>query len=149
MAIQPYPRAYLYKRIVQAKLFIDMNFADDMALSNISREASFSKFHFARLFKAAYGKTPHQYLTSIRIAKALLLLQEGMAVSEVCNMIGFGSLSTFSGLFKRRVGINPSAYLEQQQRLKKEIVQTPLSFMPNCFATRHGWQNSNSKEVKV
>ena len=41
----------MYKRIVQAKLFIDRKYAERIALNNISDEAHFSKFHFVRLFK--------------------------------------------------------------------------------------------------
>lgn len=58
-----YPKMYLYKRIVQAKLYIDNHYANNIDLNDISDEAYFSKFHFIRLFKSIYGKTPHQYLT--------------------------------------------------------------------------------------
>jgi len=33
---QEYPKVYLYRRIVQAKLFIDANYADEIDLNNIS-----------------------------------------------------------------------------------------------------------------
>ncbi len=65
MTTEQYPKVYLYQRIVQAKLFIDRNYADKIDIDNISDEAFFSKFHFIRLFKRIYGKTPYQYLTSI------------------------------------------------------------------------------------
>ncbi len=74
MTLEQYPKAYLYRRIVQAKLFIDSNYTDNIDLDNISDEAYFSKFHFTRLFKKIYGRTPHQYLTFVRIEKAMLLL---------------------------------------------------------------------------
>ncbi len=51
-----YPKIYLYKRVVQAKLFIDNRFGDDIDLNNIADEAYLSKFHFIRLFKIIYGK---------------------------------------------------------------------------------------------
>jgi len=65
-----YPKVYLYRRIVQAKLFIDRHFAEKIDLTNIAEEATFSKFHFIRLFKKVYGKPPHQYLISVRVEKA-------------------------------------------------------------------------------
>lgn len=73
-----YPKQYLYKRIVQAKLFIDANFVENINLNNISYEAIFSKFHFIRLFKKIYGKTPHQYLKSVRIEKAMEFMNKGI-----------------------------------------------------------------------
>src|SRR5438477_11634490 len=105
-----YPKIYLYKRIVQAKLFIDTNFSDDIDLDNIADEAYFSKFHFIRLFKIIYGKTPHQYLTRVRIENAKELLQKEISVTETCFAVGFDSITYFTGLFKRFANICPSEY---------------------------------------
>ena len=139
MTTEQYPKVYLYKRIVQAKLFIDTNYACNIDLTNIADEAYFSKFHFIRLFKNIYGKTPHQYLTAVRIEKALLLLQTNKAVSEVCFSVGFESVSSFGSLFKRIVGVTPSAFMEEQQQMKIQIVKTPLKFIPGCFIYQNGW----------
>lgn len=139
MTTEQYPKVYLYRRIVQAKLFIDTHYADNIDLDNISDEAYFSKFHFIRLFKKIYGKTPHQYLTVVRIEKAMQLLRADKSVSEVCSDVGFESLSSFSGLFKRIVGLSPSDYLSQQQQIKIQILKTPLQFIPSCYAYQIGW----------
>lgn len=139
MTTEQYPKIYLYRRIVQAKLFIDNHCTENIDLGNISDEAYFSKFHFIRLFKQIYGKTPHQYLTFVRIEKAMELLKTGIPVSEVCYAVGFESLSSFSGLFKRIVAITPSTYLVQQQKIKAQIVKSPLTFVPGCFAEKNGW----------
>lgn len=139
MTTEQYPKVYLYKRIVQAKLFIDSHFADKLDLDNIADEAYFSKFHFIRLFKNIYGKTPYQYLTVVRIEKAIQLFRTDKEVGEVCFSVGFESLTSFSGLFKRIVGVSPSTYLKQQQQMKTEIINAPLAFVPNCFAYQYGW----------
>ena len=139
MTTEKYPKVYLYKRIVQAKLFIDKNYFDKIDLDNISDEAYFSKFHFIRLFKNAYGKTPHQYLTSVRIEKAKEMLQFGKTVSYTCTALSFESLGSFSRLFKQTVGISPSAFIEQQNETRNQKKALPLSFIPNCFAQHYGW----------
>jgi AraC-like DNA-binding protein len=136
---EQFPEIYLYRRIVQAKLFIDNNFGEKIDLRGIADEAYFSKFHFIRLFKMAYGKTPHQYLTAVRIDKAQLLLQNDTPVTETCFAVGFESLSSFVGLFKRLSGLSPSTYRQQQQQRKNAISTTPLNFIPNCFAEQNGW----------
>src|ERR1043166_8607079 len=79
-----YPKVYLYRRIVQAKLYIDSHFAEPLDLDNIADEAFFSKFHFIRLFSKSYGRTPHQYLTFVRIRQAKVLLKKGASVSDTC-----------------------------------------------------------------
>jgi AraC-like DNA-binding protein len=143
-----FPKIYLYRRIVHAKLFIDTHFAENINLNNIADEAFFSKFHFIRLFKSIYGKTPHQYLTCVRIENAKLLLQTTLTVTDTCFAVGFDSISSFTGLFKRLTSITPSAYKQQQFIRKNEISKKPLKFIPACFAEKNGWiKNSNFQEV--
>jgi AraC-like DNA-binding protein len=147
--MEQYPKIYLYRRIVQAKLFIDEHYGDNIDLDNIADEAFFSKFHFIRLFKSIYNTTPHQYLIVVRIEKARLLLTKDHAVSDVCFLVGFDSVSSFTGLFKRTVGMTPAAYQQQQSKRKADIAATPLKYIPNCFAENNGWtKNSNFEEAK-
>lgn len=134
-----YPKVYLYRRIVQAKLFIDSHYAEKLDVNAISDEANFSKFHFIRQFKKIYGKTPHQHLIQVRLEQARRLLKLHVPVSDVCFLIGFDSISSFSGLFKRFMGITPSHYQKGQLQREEEISRAPLRFIPHCFAESNGW----------
>ena len=140
MTTEQYPKIYLYRRIVQAKLFIDKFYSEKIDLDNISDEAYFSKFHFIRLFKSIYGKTPHQYLRTVRIEKARQLFQQNKSVTEVCYLVGFDSVTSFSGLFTRVVKKTPSQYISYYQERKSQIQTTPLAFVPGCYAYMHGWK---------
>ena len=147
MAPEQYPKIYLYRRIVQAKLYIDKFYWKKIDLDNISDEAYFSKFHFIRLFKSIYGKTPHQYLTRVRIEKAQQLLQVNKSVKDVCFLVGFDSVSTFSGLFTKLVGKTPSDYANHCNERKSKIETSPLAFVPSCYSFMHGWtKNSNFED---
>lgn len=139
MAAEQYPKIYLYRRVVQAKLFIDENYAENIDLNNIANEAYFSKFHFIRLFKNIYGSTPYNYLRQVRIEHAKQLLAKNIAASKVCLLVGFDSVSSFTGLFKKITGTTPSAYQLQQQKRKAAIITNPLSFVPACYAHQTGW----------
>ena len=94
------PKIYLYRRIVQAKLFIDGHFGDDIDLDNIADEAYFSKFHFIRLFKTIYNRTPHQYLTIVRIenAKQFLTSVKNACVESQMILIG-GETAEMPGVY--------------------------------------------------
>ena len=140
MPAQSLPKIYLYRRIVFAKIFIDEHYADPIDLNDIAGEAFFSKFHFIRLFKKAYGKTPHQYLIWVRIESAKLFLKENISVAEVCYAVGFDAISSFTHLFKRITKVTPSVYKQKQRLRKVEINKYPLKFIPNCFAEQKGWQ---------
>jgi AraC-like DNA-binding protein len=137
MAPENFPKLNLYRRIVQAKLFIDSNYAERIDAGEIADEACYSKFHFIRTFKNIYGRTPHQYLTHVRIERAKELLEQEVSVTEACFAVGFDSLGSFTSLFKRRAGVTPSEYQRQQLERKAKISKEPLRFIPGCFAMRY------------
>jgi AraC-like DNA-binding protein len=90
---------------------IDRDHATRLDLDALAHEAGYSKFHFAHAFAAAYGEPPRTYLTRRRVERAKSLLRStNLSVTEVCFMVGFESLGSFSALFKRLVGQSPSDY---------------------------------------
>ncbi len=137
--MEQYEKIYLYKRIVAAKLFIDNHYAEDIDLDNISDQAHFSKFHFIRLFKSIYGKTPNNYLINVRMDNAKILLAKGYSVLETSIMVGFDSRTSFAGMFKKNAGQAPSMFQREQETKRNAIQTNPLRFVPNCFAESNGW----------
>ena len=135
-----YPKQYLYRRVVRAKLHIDEHFASDIDLDAIADEACFSKFHFIRLFSSIYGRTPHQYLIQVRIENAAQLLAEGASVKGACYAVGFDSVQSFAGLFKRRIGITPAEFRRRREEFAEAVRHVPLEHIPNCFAEKKGWK---------
>jgi AraC-like DNA-binding protein len=123
----------LYERIVAAKVFIDENYHEAINLDEISKQACLSRYHFHRLFSQVYKKTPHQYLTLKRIQKAKDLLSENKQVSEVCNEVGFESLASFSGLFKKEIGFAPTYFRNMAWLKKQQAKKEPTRFIPHCF----------------
>jgi len=90
---------------------IDRDYAEALDLDVMAREAGYSKYHFARTFAMAYGETPRAYLTRRRVERAKNLLRTAnLSVTEVCFLVGFESLGSFSSLFRRLVGQSPSVY---------------------------------------
>jgi AraC-like DNA-binding protein len=126
---------------VRAKLFIDENFASAIDLGKIADEACFSKFHFVRLFRSVYGRTPHQYLTHVRIEKAKEYLDQGQTVASACFKVGFDSISSFTGLFKRRTGLTPRQFQIERESFRESVAADPLNHIPNCFAEKAGWRS--------
>jgi len=139
MNTENYPKIYLYKRIVEAKLFIDKHYADNIDIDAIAREACFSKFHFLRLFRQIYQVTPHKYLTMLRLQKAKELLQSGASVTETCGILGFESMSSFNKLFKRHIKLAPSVYATRRRDQRSDMKKHPLNYVPLCFVDYMGW----------
>ena len=140
MTANAHSKAYLYKRVVDAKLYIDAHFCEQIDLDSISNQAYFSKFHFLRLFKQAFGISPHAYLTSLRIQRAKELLSAGSSVKDTCHDVGFESMPSFVNLFRKSTGKTPTAYAKEQFKQAKEIEADPFSHVPGCFANSYGWR---------
>ena len=132
-----YPKIFLYRRLVQSKLFIDNKYANKIDIDNISDEAYCSKYHFIRLFKKVYGRTPHQYLIFVRLEHAKLFLKNNESVSDTCFAVGFESPTSFASLFKKAYGQAPSVYRENQIRLMEESKEKPLKFIPGCITSKY------------
>jgi AraC-like DNA-binding protein len=106
-----YPPESLVEQVVNAKVFMDNNFADTINADDIAGKAFYSKFHFIRLFRTCYGRTPHQYLRELRIQKAKEMISKGMPIAQACYCAGFSSTSSFCGLFKKITGKQPSFFV--------------------------------------
>jgi AraC-like DNA-binding protein len=102
---------YLLPALRRARDLIDRDFAQPLDLEAMAREAGYSRFHFARAFTDAYGETPRRYLTRRRIERAKTLLRTAnLSVTEICLVVGFDSLGSFSSRFRSLVGQSPAAY---------------------------------------
>ena len=127
----------IYKRIVAAKVYIDDNYFEPIDLDDISQKAFLSKFHFHRIFKKVYHRTPHQYITKKRIEKAKNLLADNKPVTEVCSEVGFESIGSFSILFKKEIGFAPQYYRNMAYKKKMEQLEQPKKAIPHCFIQQY------------
>lgn len=99
----------LMRRIDRAIEFIESRFARPLTLVDVANAAGLSTFHFARAFRDLTGLPPHRYLTAVRLQHAVRMLLHGASVTSTCYESGFGSLSHFVTLFRKRFGVTPSA----------------------------------------
>lgn len=102
-------RKDLYRRLCRGKAFLENNFDESISIGNAASYAALSEYHFFRLFKAAFGITPQQYLIQNRLSKSLDLLHTGnYSVTEASAATGFADVYSFSKAFKKHFGISPS-----------------------------------------
>jgi AraC-like DNA-binding protein len=111
----------------RARDLIDRSYAEPLDLDAIAAAAGYSRYYFVRAFRAAYGETPGQYLSRRRVERAQELLRSvNLTVTEVCHLVGFSSLGSFSGRFRELVGVSPSQF----QRAAARTGPPPI---PGCF----------------
>ena len=79
---------------------IDRDYAEAIGIPALAAGAGYSREHFIRAFRAAYGETPGRYRTRRRVERACELLRSAnLTVTEICYLVGFTSLGTFSTRF--------------------------------------------------
>jgi transcriptional regulator GlxA family with amidase domain len=104
----------LLPRLREARDLADSRYAEPLDLEALADAASVSKYHFARCFAETYGETPMRYLTRRRIERAQDLLRSAnLTITEVCMLVGFSSLGSFSSRFRELVGESPSEYRDR------------------------------------
>ena len=110
-AMKKSTRVELYKRLNRVTDFIRTHYTESIGLEELARISCLSKHHFLRLFKIAFGRTPHQFIIQLRIATACKLLKtETLSIQEIAYALGFEYANSFSRLFKKKIGIYPNAY---------------------------------------
>jgi len=86
-------------------------FSCDLSLQALANESGYSRVHFVRMFRAATGYSPHNYLLNLRLERARELLKNpSLSLIDIALDCGFSSHSHMSRLFHKSVGVTPSAY---------------------------------------
>jgi AraC family transcriptional regulator len=110
-------RFELYRRLYRARDYMHAHLPQPLNLPEIAQVAYLSPYHFLRMFKQAFGQTPHAYLTLKRIERARFLLERtAVPITDICFDVGFESLGSFSSKFRQIVGLSPRQYRQQYAR---------------------------------
>jgi AraC family transcriptional regulator len=98
---------HVLRRIIERMRCFD----SDLSLQALANESGYSRVHFVRMFKAATGSSPHNYLLKLKLERARELLKNpSMPLIDIALDCGFSSHSHLSRLFHKFVGVTPSAY---------------------------------------
>lgn len=101
--------------IERAKEYITGHFTDDISLMEIAAHCFVSPFHFSRLFKLFTGISPHQFLLSIRLQHAAMLLRNTMMpVADIAFSSGFNSIEYFTAAFRQKNKVPPTLFRGQE-----------------------------------
>ncbi len=94
-------------KLKRTEEFILSNLESDLSLSDIASAAGMSLYHFAKAFKQATGRTPHQYLTAQRLLRARALLHDlSLSIGEIARSVGL-THSHFTAGVHAPVGMTP------------------------------------------
>ncbi len=68
----------------------------------VALDLDLSEFHFARQFRAAFGRSPHVYYDEVRAERARAFLRDGVAESDVARRVGFRRPAELRALLTKR-----------------------------------------------
>jgi AraC-like DNA-binding protein len=124
-----------FRRLCRARDYLAARYNERLTLENGAREACLSVFHFSRLFTTAFGETPHEVVTRIRIDQAKrLLLSENRSVTDICLDVGYESLGSFSSRFRSLTGLSPAAFRREAHiSFGGFASHWPLYYIPACY----------------
>jgi AraC family transcriptional regulator of adaptative response / methylphosphotriester-DNA alkyltransferase methyltransferase len=95
----------------QAKELIDSYYYKRDQLAAEMKRLGVSSGHLAALFKRQYGMSPLEYLNQIRVEQAKKMLSgTDRPIIDIAGEIGFDSLPSFYGFFRKRAGATPKEY---------------------------------------
>jgi AraC family transcriptional regulator len=80
-------------------------------VTELSALAGVSRRHLSRIFKLTTGQTLHDYVTTVRVRKAITLLCDTqMPIKQVAHELGFSALESFSVAFRSATGQTPTTF---------------------------------------
>jgi len=122
-----------FRRLCRARDLLASEYSSRVLLAQAAGEACLSEYHFHRLFRLAFGETPHGFLTRHRMERAKELLASERTVTEVCFDVGYESLGSFSSKFRARFGHSPVEFQREIRRAFAYSAPWRIVRVPGCF----------------
>lgn len=109
-------RAHSDSLVERAQHWLQSNMTEELRISELAEALAISDRTLIRRFKAALDQTPLAYLQDLRLEAARALLETGdLSVEVISGEVGYNDTSSFSRLFRQRIGMSPGAYRRRFQ----------------------------------
>jgi AraC family transcriptional regulator len=107
-------------------LYIERNYHEELTLEELSKIASFSKYHFHRIFKSIIGETVGEYVRKVRLQNSTRKLStSNQNITQIALDIGYETNASFSKAFKERFGVTPKEFSKNLKSKQRTIMIEP------------------------
>jgi AraC-like DNA-binding protein len=97
--------------VAEAARFMRERYSDIDGLDKVAAHLGVSKGHLIKLFHRTVGKTPMEFLTGIRMEKAVERLRgSAQTLNEIAAGLGYSDVNYFSKVFRKFFGIPPGKF---------------------------------------
>lgn len=91
--------------------YIEDHLASPLTLAGMAENLGMTTDLFARRFRATFGRPPYRYVMERRVARARILLAQGiLPVKEIAGICGFSDQSHLTRIYVRETGVSPAAF---------------------------------------
>lgn len=99
-------------KLVLIRNYIFENYSKDIKLEHLESLSGLSKNYIIIKYRKAFGLTPFEYLTRVRIERAReLVLQSDLSIGEIAQRVGYADVHTFGRMFKNKTGASVSQFI--------------------------------------
>ncbi len=127
--------------------YIEGHLHDPITLRQLANAAGYSPWHAARVFKALTGKSPFDYIRSLRLSRAAGRLRDGSArVVDVAFDFVFDSHEGFTRAFSRQFGVSPQSYSREKPAIRLFI---PRNIRETTIALQEGDKMTETLKTKT
>ncbi len=112
-------------RVNRVMDYIQANLSGDLRLNTLAQVASFSPFHFHRVFKSVVGETLNDFIRRVRVSTAAtrLLSNPKLSITDVAVGCGYSSSSAFAREFRNAFGMSASEFRRGGRDTARKIRQ--------------------------
>ncbi len=103
-------RKVYISKINRVQDYIESHLDDELCISQLARVASFSEFHFQRIFRQITGESLYSFIKRLRLEKAVFLLRKKyqLTIQDIALTVGFSNQASFAKALKERYGVSAS-----------------------------------------
>jgi AraC family transcriptional regulator len=132
-------------------LYIEQNYNDNLTLEELSKVASFSKYHFHRIFKSIVNENLSDYIRRVRLQSTTLKFKTNQKITQIALASGYETNASFSKAFKKHFGITPKEFSQNAKTKKGLKMQEPkiieLKPVEVLYVRKEGDYNKSAGEA--
>ncbi|SFE57925.1 two-component system, response regulator YesN [Paenibacillus catalpae] len=93
---------------------IHRNYKENLKMETLAELFNYNSAYLGKLFKQVTGENFNTYLDKVRMEQAKILLEQGLKVYQVAEMVGYANVDYFHSKFRKYVGSSPSVYKKRE-----------------------------------
>ncbi len=139
------------QRVCKVILYIEQNYNTDLTLEELSKVASFSKYHFHRIFKSIVNENLSDYIRRVILQSTTLKFKTNQKITQIALTSGYETNAFFSKAFKKHFGVTPKEFSQNAKTKKGSEMQEPkiveLKPVEVLYVRKEGDYNESAGEA--